>query len=301
MEYKRILIGLDLTLMDRGIIQYAAFLSKILAPDKIIFAHVVRPVENDSSEDEIVSRELQRKKIASLKKEIYEDIEYNFPGLEEYDFDCIVKEGIPIDEILSLSRKKNIDLILLGKKKELRGNGVVNEQLTRSIPCSVWFLPERYKLRLSEVFVCNDFSNFARIALTAAVELVKNNPNATIYSQHVIQAEPNKKVKTAEADFTEDEILDFKENAIKLYNQFLRNIDNQDVHIAPLFNIDTQSAPHIILTEMAHKKRADLIVVGCRNRSLSEPTIIGNITEKLLIENTDIPMLVVKTKIHIDE
>lgn len=302
MEYKRLLVGLDLTLMDRGIIQYAGFLSKILKPDKVIFVHVVRPVDYEKSEknDIIVQHELQRKKISALKKDLYEDIEYNFPNVENYDFDCLVLEGTPVDEILSLARKKNIDLILLGKKKELRGNGVVNEQLTRKIPCSVWFLPERHKLKLNEIFVCNDFSTFSKLGLLAAIELAKNNTNATIFSQHVIAGRPAKKVSVEKDQAAADEVQNLKEKATEQYNKFLSSIDNHAVHISPLFNVDSQAAPHVVLTEMAKKKRADLIVIGSRSRSSNQPKIIGSVTEKLLRENTEVPMLVVKTKLHIE-
>ncbi len=80
-------------------------------------------------------------------------------------------EGNPLTEIIRLTRKENIDLILVGRKKEKEVRGKLPLHLTRKAPCSVFIIPEGSSSRITNILVPVDFSDASRAALEVAIRV----------------------------------------------------------------------------------------------------------------------------------
>ncbi len=78
-------------------------------------------------------------------------------------------EGNPLTEIIRLTREENIDLILVGRKKEKEVWGKLPLHLTRKAPCSVLIIPEGSSTRITNILVPVDFSDDSRAALEVAI------------------------------------------------------------------------------------------------------------------------------------
>ncbi len=292
LNYKRILVGLDFSLMDRSLINYVGFLASIIKPNKIYFVHAQELPEVTSLVEEL-SLELALPKAEELVADMKEEVEQSFEGNEKFDIEYIILKGTPATEILAYASERNIDLLIVGKKKELRGKGIAAQQIVRRIPCSVLFVPEKPRKRLNELFVCNDFSNFSKLALGEAVLLAQANPDATIYCEHVYHI-PEKKYRPQKSkQEIKQTILDHN---TRLYNECLAEVDTKDVHITPLFTPDNDWPIVKVIKDMAHRKRADLIIIGSKGQSTESTIFIGTTAEKMTREDLDTPLLVVKKR-----
>src|SRR5690606_12658518 len=91
----------------------------------------------------------------------------DFPSEVTYEVDA--KEGGTLDKILRVSKVKDIDLIIMGRKKDLEGSGTLAKRIALRSSCSVLFLPESLKTGdYKKLFVPVDFSSYSLLALEYA-------------------------------------------------------------------------------------------------------------------------------------
>jgi len=291
-NYKRILVALDLSLMDRSIINYVSFLSKWIKPDKIYFIHA-----KDSPEIAGMMEGLDLDLILpndnDLIQDLKEEVEQFFDISDEIDIEYTIKPNSPATEILDFASSKNIDLLVVGKKQELKGKGIAAQQIVRRIPCSVIFIPEKPKMRLNEIFVCNDFSNFAKLAMGEAIMLAQINADVTIFCEHVFHI-PDKKYRPDMSTAAFKQLM--IDHSTKKYNECISEIDTKDAHITPLFTPDNDWPLVQVIKDMAHRKHVDLIIIGSKGKSTESTIFIGTTAEKMTRIDFGCPLLIVKKK-----
>lgn len=291
--FKRIMIGLDFTLIDKTLIEYAAFISKYLDPEKIYFVHVHRHLDVPDKVKKLMP-ELNQPMDEKLKAEMIELVQENFNNHEHYDIDYMVKEGNAFEGMLHWSEVKNIDLIIAGRKTELKGSGILPQKLARKSRCSVLFVPENVKLNLKNVFVPIDFSENSKKSLQLAIDLVKEvAEEATIYCQHNF-ALPSGYYTTGKSEEEFTSIM--KENAAEDYNEMIKDLETNGAHISPSFILDKHGSPAILVNRSAHQRNADLIIIGAKGKTGAATLLLGSVTEKLISLDKDIPLLVHKQK-----
>lgn len=289
---KRWMIALDFTLMDKTLINYAAFLSEYIKPGKIYFINIQR----DMYVPESIRKnfpELRKPMDEKLQQEMKAEVERNFKNHELFDIEYVVIEGSPFEEMLSWSNIKNIDLLIVGRKSELKGTGIVSHRLARKVMCSVLFVPEKASLKLEKIFVPTDFSDNSLLAMQETIALTAHDPEAIIYCQHIYHL-PSGYYTTGKTEEEFSEIM--KNHAVNKYNKLLEDIKAKDIKITPIFNLDTNLSPANLINQTAHMKEADIIVMGARGRTTTTAILLGSVTEKLIQLDSDIPLLVVKQK-----
>src|SRR5690554_1650175 len=127
---ERLLVALDLTEMDEQLIQYSSHLAKFLNSEKVYFIHIAKDLDLPDR----------------LKKE-YPDLmaptdEYMTDTIEKliekawtsgYECEKVVeiKEGNPSDQILKWVDLKNIDMMVMGRKRKLKGTGVIPQKIAK--------------------------------------------------------------------------------------------------------------------------------------------------------------------------
>src|SRR5690606_39158711 len=132
--FSKAMIGLDLTEMDDILIKKTAIFIKFLGIQKCYFLHVAKNLEIPqnildqypnltSAADESIEAVFQSK----LK-------EYNFP--EEIETEVFVEEGgHPLDTFLRWAKIKDVDLVIMGRKDNLSGNGVLADGVAKKSTC----------------------------------------------------------------------------------------------------------------------------------------------------------------------
>lgn len=287
----QIMVGLDFSLLDHMLIKRAAQIAQHIECHKIVFMHVISDeVIPDTLHSDF--RVINEEEAAKYRNEMIEEVEDNFPFHEDYDIEYVIRRGRPLYEFMKLCRERNFELILLGKKNELRGDSILSYEVTRYCSCPVLFIPESIRSRMKNIMVCNDFSVFSRNAMEYALRLSeKNAEDMSIYSVHVYR-------DLAEVDEADNELQELsvlnRQKLIKLYNEFITPLDIGEVHVKPVFSKDRHSNAARVLLDEARKHAADLIIVGSRNRSVTTPAFINSMTEKLLHLENEIPILVMK-------
>lgn len=289
--FKSIMVSLDFTAMDHTLIKYAAFLSEKVKPTSIYFIHVSRHL---AVEEELREKfpELQVPRDEKLKHEMQETVEQHFKGLENYKVNYKVEEGSPLKEILHWSEIKNVDLLLLGRKRELKGSGVLPQRISRKINCSLLFVPENTPLQLDKILLPSDFSENAELALNSASQLAK--ASSAILNFHHIFYLPDGYYTTGKSEEEFIEIM--RENAEKRYEKKVKPKLDSALKVEATFSYDKQQSHSDLIMQQADNVNADLIVIGAKGRTFATAILLGSVTEKLLQKNDHIPTLVIKEK-----
>jgi len=282
------MVGLDNSLMDKIIIQYTSFLAKALRPDKIYFINVQKDLEVPESVKQKFP-DLRQPQDEKVKDALIDEVQKNFTNYEHFDIEYKVIEGNPFEELVHWTGIKNIDLIIVGRKKELKGSGVLPQKLVRKTECTTLFVPEKPNLRLEEIFVPIDFSDYSESAFEFGLHLAKRDEVCTLHLQHIYHVPYGYHQTRLEKDYS----TALKEEASEQYNKMISRYETADAHLSPIFHYDNQDRVAEIICETAQKRNADIIVMGTKGKSAIVAQMLGSVTEKVLKTENSIPVLII--------
>ena len=112
-----------------------------------------------------------------------------------------VLEGKPTETVLKYAKRKEADLIVLGKPNRDHRPRLHLGKIAELSSCSVLFVPKGADIRLDEVGVALDFSDQSYQALQQALRIAdegnQRQPPVRVYGLHVYQV-PNGFSKTGQ-------------------------------------------------------------------------------------------------------
>ena len=116
-HYKKILVGLDFSNSDKSLINYVKFLNESIRPEAIHFLNVQEKIDipEDVLEQFPQLREDIKKTFVEKMKE--ETSEFHLVGTDLI-FDMV--SGHIIEGTLNYAQTHDIDLLVLGRKKDLK-------------------------------------------------------------------------------------------------------------------------------------------------------------------------------------
>lgn len=296
---KKILVALDATSMDKALIQFASFLAHTTSAESVHFVNVIKNTQLPSAlrkefpnlmEDAIK----ERKKV--LEKTVIEHFDMT---KQEIEVKISVEQGnIPSKYILRLADKHNIDAIVVGRKKKLKGSSVVTQRLARRATCSLLIVPEKEYTNMNRIMMATDFSEESLVALQEAIAVAKREnlegQNVEIICHHVYQVPTGYHYTGKSYDECGSVMLS---NAEKNYKKFISKVDAQGVKITPLFSLDKNDNAVAVIYAKALLMDIDCIVIGGKGKAASTDFFpIGTNTEKLISRDTEIPLLIVRPK-----
>ena len=285
---KALIVGLDLSPMDTILIAYIHQLSRLKKFERIYFFHV-------SKELELPEKLLESYPdlLAPLDESIERDIQIK---VEDYDWGSSkvavdVLEGSSIKETLHYADIKEADLIVMGRKKSLKGSGVSASRIARKSNCSVLFVPELLPESLSKILLPIDFGITSERSYCVAEQFMSRKATnlSLIHLYHV----PHGYSKTGRGYEQFDTIM--LQHAEKEYQAFTENLKMTKIPDIHFVNGDKEDHEDIIMS-YAEEINADLIVIGSKGKSTSAFILLGSMAEKLLLKNDHIPLLIVKRK-----
>jgi nucleotide-binding universal stress UspA family protein len=289
-KFNRLLIGLDLTDLDDGLIQYASMLAKAMGSEKAYFIHVAKDLELP---EEIRKNypDLLAPKDEALSALMKEKIDANWSA-KSCEVVTEVKEGNPTDKILKWSGIKEVDLIIMGRKRELKGKGVLPNKLAKIAHASMILVPETSKPQINSILVPLDYSKFSFMALEQAQQLA-DETGATITLQNVYFV-PSGYHSTGKSYEEFADIM--KKNAEKNYSEFAKEHGFDEDKYTCVYSLDENAEPSDKIFEKAEEDKMDLIVMGSKGRTGIASILVGSIAEKLIQRDNSIPLLIVKDK-----
>ena len=95
-----------------------------------------------------------------------------------------VSEGSPATEILRLVQRKQIDLVVVGRRNAQQNRGLLPERLARKAPCSVLVVPERSRDLITHLLVAADFSDDSSLAMEVALAFARAVPLSRVACLH---------------------------------------------------------------------------------------------------------------------
>lgn len=286
---KRLLVALDLSEMDQKLIAYTSTLVALFDIEIVYFLHVAKKLELS---DALI------KQFPGLLSPVDEEIEKRIQdNINKYfavkcDYKIEVREGNAENKVLRWADLKEIDLVIMGRKLELKGTGLLPGKLARTIHCSILLVPETDTQKISRIMVSVDFSAASTLALEEAL-IIKKASGAELIVQNSYEV-PSGYHLSGKSYEEFAEIM--KGNT---YEDLVNFIEKSKVRVSDVeivLTLDEEDDPAERAYEVARKENIDLIIIGSKGRKEIAALILGSVAEKIIRYDTNIPVLVVKDK-----
>ncbi len=288
-KIERVLVALDLTEMDEVLIRYISTMAEHFQTEKIYFFHVANTFELPEEIRENYP-DLLAPTDESLKKTMEREINEHWAS--DYFCEKVVEvtEGNPSDKLLRWVDVKAVDLIVMGRKRSLKGAGVLPQRIAKVAHSSVLLVPETVNTGFHKIVVPVDFSKHSKLAVEEALEISdKTGADIQLLNTYDIPTGYHRTGKSKE-EFAEI----MKHNAENDLKKFIkRNKFKEDLKCE--FILDEDSPADTIFS-FAKGRNADMIIMGSKGRTEMASILLGSVTEKVINYDTDIPLLVVKEK-----
>ena len=292
--FKRIMVGLDFSATDETLIEYTAFLSYYIQPEKIYFVNVQDDLTVPANLKEEFP-DIEHPEDERLETGMHASVEKYFPDFKSYDVDFELIEGSPRKEMLRWTLIKNIDLLILGKKDAQNGSGIIPQQLARKVSCSILFIPEMATYSLRQILVPTDFSEHAVRALETALLFSGVDKDIVLITLNIYQV-PYGYYKTGKSE--KEFAMIMRSFAKQYYQEMMEKVDLSD-NVEPIahyvYDHARRSTGNLIY-KTAVDMKVDILIVGPRGKNSATALFLGSVTEKLIKVNDQFPILIVKEK-----
>jgi nucleotide-binding universal stress UspA family protein len=292
-QIKKIIVCLDQSELDETLVRFASFISKVNQTKKIYFTNVIR---NLNIPKEVLDEfpHLVDNMVEERKEQMKKVVEDHFGPKGDVEFSYVVKDGQLSKKILKLAHEKSADMIIVGRKVELPGTGVVSQRLARRASCSLLIIPEKSSPKIERLLVPSDFSDYSKDAMEEAIMIVeKFGGTPEIVCQNVFNV-PSGYHFTGKSyeEFTSIMLTHAEIN----FKKFIRKIDTKGVKITPVYTQDDDDDPVEEILAKAIEIDADSIIIGAKGRTAATALFIGSMAERLIQFNDQFPLLVTRPK-----
>lgn len=285
-KFKRLLVGLDFSSLDQTLVAYTSFIAKQTGANKIYFIHVERDLTVGKMMYELTSEEPLDEFLLRRMKDF---VGNNFENLADYDVQYEVLEGSPAKKLLQWVQLKNIDLMIIGQHGKNSGGLVIPSKIARNAHCSVLFVPPMSKRRLEKFVVPVDFSKASIQAMNAALSLAALKENSEVMSMHIYDLPELDKY----GDLIEKRYKPIMESAVEdEFKIFEKELIESDVKTSKTFQVNWNYQGALYVEQFAKAQGADIIVISAQGKSALGRIFLGSFTEKLIKQQTEIPVLV---------
>jgi len=293
-DFARTLIALDLSPMDRKIMDMLQLVKPILDIRKAYFLHIMPdftlPKDVDVEFQKLFAPEYPTDE--KVKDKIALDVAEalgNWPGLET---SVEVREGKPYQKLLHWTEVKEIDLLLLGHKQESEGSGIAAKRVARNSKCNVLFVPDQFEGPIQKILVPIDFSDNSARALKTALAFQKQLDNVEIHCLYIIDLPPTDYYMRPTVNSGFFKVL--QESATKAYEEFVERHQFDTANLKANFveNVYNNITTHI--STFAENHQIDMIIMGAKGHSAIESFVFGSVTERLVNRNKINPIMIVR-------
>lgn len=293
-SFDRVLIGLDLSSADEGILRTASALVPVLGCKSVYFFHVV-PDFSMPTDIEVEFHKLFATDYPvdeKIRDKIAQEVEMFFGTPPGVNLHIEVVEGKPFQKLVHWIEVKDIDLLVVGHKQVSEGSGIVAQRVARQNNCHVLFVPAGGKPEIHKILAPVDFSVSSANALRVAETIAHEGKGAALHALYVVDMPPaDYYMRSFDSDGFR-EVL--RQSAKTAFANFIKEqeLDRRAFHEIIMDNAYSNVAQHI--AEYAREMGAGLIVIGAQGHSAFENILFGSVTEKVLAREFDRAVLVVR-------
>lgn len=289
-KFKRLLVCLDQSEMDETLIKAAAEYATFGQASDMYFVTVVKSLEVPDSVSNIYPN-LSVPLDENIEQKMRESIKDAFKDIScDYHFDVL--EGDPTHQIIHWAQVKNIDLIILGKKKYHIGKGITSRNIVNITHCSALFVSANCKIEPKRILLPTDFSEASHLAFQKAVGIAEiTGASLTCLHTYEVPTGYHTTGKTYD-EFAEIMVQHSQDD----FKEFIKEETNIVPEIKAEYLLDKHGHPHIIVSEYAQINEYDLIIIGSKGRTTLSSLLLGSIAAKLVEIDFEVPILVIKAK-----
>ena len=303
-EFKKVLLGLRLDETTTSLLEYTNLISHIFEFNEINFLHVApfynpgmnpyigNPITGYPLEAIYSETDWQRgtEQIDTIKKELIETVDAIWNPSRNINMECIVREGAPLDELVSQAEEGSADLIIIGKSKDFNRHQITAKNIIRQTSANVLLVPENSPTTLERILVPFDYSPSSIQALKIAVAIKKSMLVPPIVQVINIYDTTDYSLFSLEP-INNESALNPSEGLQNFMAEYFPEIRNE-IHPISVKKDKKNIAQYLL--EKCEEYQSDMIIMGSKGHSKLELLYLGSITERLLSNNYNIPTLIVK-------
>ncbi len=295
-QIKRIVVSIDLTELDEEVVRYTSVVAEMMDADTIYFLHVAQSLDlpdNLSEEYRLALAPVDE----TIKHEVRSTVDRYFTTRAGTVLEIDVLEGKPTNTFLKYAKRKEADLLVLGKPCGEYRPRLNLGKIAELSHCSALFVPKDADIRIDEIGVAIDFSEHAQRALAQTFHMAKEgqkrNPPVKIRGLHVYKV-PLGFSKTGKSyeEFAQIMEQHAREDAEKFFQE--HNIDESTCQMN--YQLTQDKAVHDELQAFAESQDLDMLVIGSQGRTAAAALLLGSVSEELLHYENHIPLFVVKDR-----
>jgi nucleotide-binding universal stress UspA family protein len=285
----KILVSLDLTGIDAEMINYASFFSRIFKIDRIYFVHAIQAYDLGRKEKKL--NDIKSSLNQNIRDEIDNIVNHRFGEKTRTEVITKIEDENAAQGVLDVIRENEIDLTLIGQKYGEEREGKYAKEIAANADSDLLLVPEEPPYKIDHIFCAVDFSEESEEAFQKALDMSKKtNARLTCYYVYDIR-------KEYFPGATDQSLASIEKEFNKKCKKFLSKFDLFLSDVNPRFNVNDKlnnSAEKIY--SQAFNDRADLIVIGTKGKPGSVISLLGNITENLMHTDTEIPVMIIKSR-----
>jgi nucleotide-binding universal stress UspA family protein len=235
-------------------------------------------------------------KAVKERQELLEaDVKNNFKYSEvKITVNVIVEHGQVTKNLLKIASEEKVDLIVLGRKNEKKGGGVLLNRIARRAGCSLLIVPKGAEFKTDTILVPTDFSDYSKQAMDKAISFARKSKS------HVKIVVQNVYIVPTGYHYTGKSFEEFgvimKENAKKDYHVFINQFDIEGFDVVDVYSLDKDDDIITDIFRSAKTRKANLIIIGAKGRTATTALFIGSKAEKLIQLESHTPLLVIRPK-----
>jgi SulP family sulfate permease len=204
----------------------------------------------------------------------------------EVAWECHVRRGDRIDQVLHDVAEWGSDLLVIGHRKRARGRRSMARRLAMKAPCSLWLVPEGTARPVRRLMVAVDFSEPSAHAAAVAAALARRGNVGHCLVLHV-------RPPSAAAGDAASAIARASDE--QAFRRFLSPLEAELHGVAvSTQTIESGSIPGAI-GRAAIGDATDVVVVATRGQTRSGTILLGGEAEQLLAESAS-PILVTRPR-----
>ncbi|HLS10804.1 MAG TPA: universal stress protein [Flavobacteriaceae bacterium] len=280
----RIMVALDLSNMDKIVLNYVSYLSQIWNVEHIDFIHNIKQSELHNVFDDFVEENIQLENI--IERELTRVVQNNYTGSVKYEIH--VASDNYTESILSYFAKENkIDLAILGKKSDLQGTGGVSLKLVNMLDCHMMLVPEEVENNLEYILLPTDFTANSAKSFQMALYL-KEQQDCHLEALHVFNI-PQVYFPYIDRQKAIDKT---QEHLERRFATFARRFKFTDIPFKHFYRQDLSVVDSI--RKHAREENADMIIMSAKGGNKLTSLFIGSITKDMLLQDFRMPVMVVR-------
>jgi len=291
------LVCLDASPMDDGLLKYTRFIVNTAeAVEHIYFVNVLRRMQLPS-EVKAEFPELEDNMLQERKQELDKGIQKYFSDNKDVQTELIVQSGGRVRTFKKLIKKYNIDLVMIGRKIDNTGSGIITQRMGRRCPCNLMIVPQGSEVKIMDssekhvMQVLVDFSEHSKHALETAIQMATNFSNTQVVCQHVYSVPTGYHY----AGKSHDEFGEIMvKNAKKQFKQFIKGLDTRGIELIEEYTLDDNEDRVYDMIVLANKLKPTGIIFGSKGVSAASSFFIGSTAEKLIKIDTEFPLYVIR-------